>query len=128
MRTVAGDFSAGPDICDLVDGVGTDVRFHGTRALTYFRGYVYFLDACFAVLRRFDPITNEVVTIAGAPTSPTNPVPPGCPVAGTYLRCNEHAATDDFGSAAHFVSPRYIASDGSGMLYITDTNGETIPW
>ena len=34
--------------------------------------------------------------------------------------------TDVLGASARFISPRYIASDNSGMLYVADTNGNTI--
>jgi hypothetical protein len=57
-------------------------------------------------LRRLDPTTQEVVTLAGTPYAT--------------------GQVDGFGPAASFVSPRYIASDGSGMLYIADTNGNKI--
>jgi hypothetical protein len=57
-------------------------------------------------VRSFDPVTKEVKTIAGSPY--------------------QLGATDGIGSAARFRSPRYIANDGSGMLYIADTNGNTI--
>jgi hypothetical protein len=67
---------------------------------------VYFVDGNAATLRRLDPVTGAVVTVAGTP----------------YMT----GQTDGIGAAARFISPRYIASDGSGMLYVADTNGNKI--
>jgi hypothetical protein len=53
-----------------------------------------------------DPATNNVVTVAGTPYA--------------------MGGTDGVGPAARFISPRYIVSDGSGVLYVSDTNGNTI--
>src|SRR5690606_20082209 len=64
---------------------------------------VYMVDAAAGVLRRFDPATQEVVTLAGQ----------------AYM----NATADGVGDAAQFVSPRAMTSDNSGMLYIADTNG-----
>jgi hypothetical protein len=52
------------------------------------------------------PATGAVLTLAGMP----------------YVSGH----VDGQGSAARFVSPRYMTSDGSGMLYISDTNGNSI--
>lgn len=88
------------------DGVGTAATFDDIRGATYYGGFVWVLDSNAAVLRRFDPSTNTVLTVAGQ----------------AYAR----GAVDGVGTAARFVSPRYIASDAGGMLYIADTNGATI--
>jgi len=98
VTTVAGNGMQG-----VVDGVGPAARFDDLRGLTYYNGYVYMLDANGAVLRRFDPATNEVLTLAGQP----------------YML----GTTDGVGMNAQFVSPRYMTSDNSGVLYIADTNG-----
>jgi hypothetical protein len=71
--------------------------------MTYYGGFVYSLDGTAAVLRRLDPGTGEVVTIAGTP----------------YVLGN----VDDFGMAAQMVSPRYMVSDNSGNLFIGDNQG-----
>ena len=89
-----------------VDGTGTGASFDGLRGATYFNGLVYVVDPNRATLRSFDPISGAVVTLAGTPGA-----------TGT---------ADGLGSAARFISPRYIASDGSGMLYVADTNGFTV--
>lgn len=102
VTTVAGSGVQGM----IQDGIGAAATFDDTRGLTYYKGLVYFLDANAAVVRSLDPVTKEVKTIAGTPY--------------------QKGATDGIGAAARFQSPRYIASDGSGMLYIADTNGNTI--
>jgi hypothetical protein len=64
---------------------------------------VYFTDASAATVRRFDPGTFQVVTIARSPA--------------------QLDYVDGIGPAARFVSPRYTTSDGAGLLCISDTNG-----
>jgi cysteine-rich repeat protein len=105
VGTVAGGTRCTNASC-YFDGVGAAARFDDIRGATYYGGYVWVLDANAAVLRRFDPATNTVLTVAGSP----------------YM----NTATDGIGTAARFVSPRYMATDNSGMLYIADTNGATI--
>ena len=90
----------------IADGVGTAATWSDLRGLTYYRGRVYSVDANAAVLRSFDPVSGTVTTLAG--------------VAGMT------GSADGVGGAARFISPRYIASDNSGMLYIADTNGAEI--
>jgi cysteine-rich repeat protein len=94
---------AGSGVQNHLDGTGLSAEFDDIRGLTYYDGYVYLLDAASATLRRFDPVTTEVVTLAGQPYA-----------TGT---------TDGVGAAARFSSPRYMCSDNSGMLYVADTNG-----
>lgn len=89
-----------------MDGNGAAVQFDGIRGLTYFNGYVYLVDGSASTLRRFDPATGDVTTLAGA----------------AYMT----GQVDGLGAAARFISPRYMASDGSGVLYIADTNGNQI--
>jgi hypothetical protein len=98
VTTVAGSGMQG-----VVDGTGNAAGFDDNRGLTYYNGYVYMVDANGAVLRRFDPQTNEVLTIAGQPY--------------------QTGIMDGMGNQARFLSPRYMTSDNGGMLYIADTNG-----
>lgn len=98
VTTVAGNGMTG-----VKDGVGNAATFDDNRGLTYYNGHVYMVDANGAVLRRLDPLTGEVVTLAGQP----------------YML----ATVDGVGANAQFVSPRYMTSDNSGMLYVADTNG-----
>jgi hypothetical protein len=86
-----------------MDGVGNQAGLFETRGLTYYNGMVYMLDGSVAVLRSFDPQTGAVLTIAGQPNNP--------------------GIADGVGNQAQFLSPRYMTSDNSGMLYIADTNG-----
>jgi cysteine-rich repeat protein len=101
---------AGPG--GYVDGIGAAAGFDDLRGLTYYGGYVWLLDAVAGTVRRFDPATAEVVTVAGTPYAT------GCPPGG--------APVDGVGAAAVLCSPRYMASNNSGLLYIGDTNGNTI--
>ncbi|MCY1071642.1 hypothetical protein OV090_43260 [Nannocystis sp. RBIL2] len=98
VTTVAGNGMTG-----VADGIGDAASFDDNRGLTYYAGHVYMVDASAAVLRRFDPATQEVVTLAGL--------------------AYENGGDDGIGDAARFVSPRYLTSDNSGMLYVADTNG-----
>jgi cysteine-rich repeat protein len=94
---------AGSGMQAVTDGIGNAASFDDMRGLTYYAGHVYLLDANGAVLRRFDPQTNEVLTIAG--------------------QVNNPGIVDGMGNQAQFLSPRYMTSDNGGMLYIADTNG-----
>lgn len=98
--------AVGSGVAGYMDGNGAAVQFDGIRGLTYFKNHVYFLDPTAATLRRFDPATGDVVTLAGAP----------------YVT----GQVDGLGPSARFISPRYMVSDGSGMLFIADTNGNQI--
>jgi cysteine-rich repeat protein len=103
VTTVAGSGAAGS-----ADGVGTAATFSDARGLTYWNGKLYLVDAAAPALREIDLTTKAVKTIAGNPTALPGSTVDGC------------------GATARFVSPRYIASDNSGMLYIADTNGANI--
>ena len=97
---------AGSGVTGTVDGLGMAVQIDTVRGMAYFGGYVYFVDATAAVLRRFDPVSGAVSTIAGSP----------------YVLGN----ADGIGPAARFQSPRYLISDFGGRLFISDTNGSKI--
>jgi len=100
VSTIAGSGATGS-----ADGVGTAATFSDPRGLTYWNNKLYLVDAAAPALREIDLTTLAVKTIAGNPTALPGSTVDGC------------------GAAARFVSPRYIASDNSGMLYISDTNG-----
>lgn len=101
VSTLAGSGAQG-----CVDATGTAATFEDPRGLTYYRGQLYLVDAVCAVLRRVDATTGAVTTLAGT--------------------ANQTGRVDGVGAAARFISPRYIASDNSGMLYIADTNGNQV--
>lgn len=90
----------------VTDGNGVNASFAGVRGITYYAGMLYVVDGNQAVLRSFDPQTGDVLTIAGTP--------------------GQTGSQDGTGAQARFVSPRYMTSDNSGMLYIADTNGAKI--
>ncbi|MBN2497909.1 MAG: DUF4215 domain-containing protein [Deltaproteobacteria bacterium] len=122
VATIAGRVGS----CAAVDGAGTDAYFHDIRGLTYLDGQVYLLDGCENVLRRLDPSTCAVQTIAGDrnpdPNVTQNP-PYTCP---STLGCIDPTPADGYGLKAVFRSPRYMTADRAGRLYIVDTNGESV--
>lgn len=99
VRTVAGDERLG---CD--DGLAP--TFDDIRGLVYHAGHLWMLDANCATVRRLNPDTGEVVTVAGQA------------YATGYV--------DGIGPEARFESPRYMTSDLSGTMFISDTNGAAI--
>ena len=99
VSTVAGSATAG-----CADGVGAAAQLNDTRALAYHKGFIYMVDATCRTLRRFDPATGDVKTMAGGASGTMN----------------------GFGLQAQFVSPRYLAADQAGFLYIVDTNGNQL--
>jgi cysteine-rich repeat protein len=97
---------AGSGANQVVDGNGLAAAFSGVRGITYYDGMLYVLDGNNAILRRLDPVSGDVTTVAGT--------------------AGQTGQLDGFGAAARFISPRYMTSDNSGTLYIADTNGNTI--
>ena len=130
VTTVAG--TAGS--CAAIDGTGTGALFHGIRGLTYWNDHVYLLDGCEDVLRRYDPATDDVTTIAGTrepDPQVTQNAPYTCPDPAACNFNNSCAGpvggpTAGMGTNIEFVSPRYMTADNAGNLYIIDTNGEAI--
>ncbi|MFH1436313.1 MAG: hypothetical protein ABIJ56_11400 [Pseudomonadota bacterium] len=102
VTTVAG--TATPGTADNAESLRAG--FDDIRGLTYYSGWVYLVDGEAATLRRFRPPAGPVETLAGFPY--------------------DTRTLDEFGTAARFVSPRNMASDNSGMLYIADNQGFTI--
>lgn len=88
------------------DGPDGTATFGGIRGLTWYASYLWIVDPEAAVIRRLDPATGDVTTVAGS--------------------AFQYGAIDGVGAAARFNSPRYIVSDNSGVLYISDTNGQAI--
>jgi hypothetical protein len=100
VQTVAGSGTQG---CS--DGVGAAAQFSDLRGMVHHQGKLYMVDGTCRTLRSFDPATGEVKTLAGSSTSGTK---------------------NGLGTQAQFVSPRYLAVDPAGILYIADTNGNQI--
>jgi hypothetical protein len=119
VTTIAGNINS----CAAVDGTGTTAYFHDIMGLTYHDGHVYLLDSCEAVLRRLDPVTGEVVTVAGtrAPDPTVTQTPPY--TCAPSCSCVSSTRADGSGLAAVFDSPRYMTADHAGTLYIVDTSG-----
>lgn len=87
------------------NGVGSMARFFDPGGIVFASGALYVTDTGNSTIRRIDPLTRAVTTIAGMP--------------------QEIGAADGFGSAALFNWPIGIAA-GSGELYVADTHNDTI--
>ena len=88
-----------------VDGIGNAATFRNPYGITYDGTNLYVTGSGNHVIRRINPTTAEVTTIAGT--------------AGTAN------VLDGTGKAALFNKPRGIATDGVN-LYVSDFNGHTI--
>jgi cysteine-rich repeat protein len=106
VTTVAGMYADVNSMVTAVDGTGPGALFSEIRGMVFYNGLVYLLDSGAYTLRTFNPMNKEVKTIAGSP--------------------HKMGRDDGIGAAARFMGPRHIASDGLGMLYITDNEGNTI--
>jgi cysteine-rich repeat protein len=102
---VAGDNPCAATGCYAEGPPGT-ATFAGIRGLTWWAGMLYIVDPTAGMVRRLDPTTNEVFDVAGNPFN--------------------NGYTDAVGRAAQFQSPRYIVSDNSGNLYVSETNHGSI--
>lgn len=89
-----------------LDGTGTAARFSGPQgAAVDSAGNVYIADTFNSTIRKITP-AGVVTTLAG--------------LAGN------NGNTDGTGSAARFSSPRGVAVDGAGNVYVGDSNNHTI--
>ena len=82
-----------------VDGTGSVARFNEPAGIVYLAPYLYISERVNNTIRRLDPVTAEVVTIAGSPGA-----------AGS---------TDGIGGVARFNEPRGMATDGV-YLYVVE--------
>lgn len=98
VTTLAGSGQQG-----WVDGPGPAALFDDIRGLTYIKGVIYMVDAASVTLRTYDLQSNQVATIAG----------------GAY----DKKSVDGVGLNARFTGPRHMMTDGSGLLYISDSDG-----
>lgn len=106
VTTVAGTFADVNTTVTATDGTGPSALLGEPRGITYLNGAVYMLDSSAQTLRVFNPMSKEVKTIAGFPY--------------------EAGSADGVGDIARFNSPRLITADEFGMLYISDTDNNTI--
>jgi len=95
VTTLAGTSGLG----ESVDGIGTAARFHNPHDITLVGTNLYVADTLNNTIRKIVIATGEVTTLAGT--------------AGVK------GSTDGTGSAARFVFPNNITSDGTS-LYITE--------
>jgi sugar lactone lactonase YvrE len=105
VTTFAGTASTGPGA--TVDGVGAAARFSGPSGLAGDgAGSLFVADFNGQTIRRIDIATRAVTTLAGAP--------------GAF------GSVEGVGAAARFDSPRGLATDGAGNLYVSCNGDETI--
>lgn len=95
-------FAGSSGFSGFTDGVGTAARFSLPQGMTTDGTYLYVADYLNNVIRKIDPATQTVSTLAGSTTG----------VSGS---------TDGVGTAARFFRPYDITNDGTN-LYVTDYN------
>lgn len=106
VRIIAGNNPCTSAGCYSDDTGGGTATFAGIRGLTWWGGLLYIVDPSAGVIRSLDPATGNVTNIAGDPFN--------------------NGIVDGTGTAARFQSPRYIISDGTANLYVSETNSGTI--
>jgi hypothetical protein len=103
VSTLAGT----PGSSGSSDGPGTAARFQGPQGLTIdSAGNLYVADTNNHTIRKVVLATGEVTTIAGLAGSP--------------------GSADGLGSTARFNAPSGVAVDTAGILYVADTDNDTI--
>ncbi len=102
VTTLAGSYGHPGDS----DGVGTDATFSLPSGFAFAGGILYLSDTENLTIRQVDVASGAVTTIAGTP--------------------GERGTTDGAAADALFGEPEGIALDGSGHLYISDTDNNTI--
>lgn len=107
VTTVHSGMSA-TDAASFHDGLPGTATFGALGGLAWYGGALWMVDAGAAVIRRMEPVTGEVVTVAGAPFE------------------SLAAGVDGVGAEARFTAPRHLVSDNSGVLYVSDGGGAAI--
>ncbi len=121
--------AAGNSTNHCKDGTGTDAHFHSPRGIAVGSdGVLYVADTGNDRIRKINISTKKVTTLAGGNTgTSTNPTITEC---GTQIPADPLDTTiickDGTGTDAQFNSPRGIAVDGSGFVYVADTNNHRI--
>jgi hypothetical protein len=86
------------------DGASSFAEFDAPRGMTYAGGYLYVVEQGNDALRRVDPTSGAVTTVAGD---------------------NNEGDLDSTGNNAQFLEPRKVTSDGTD-LYVADTDNHLI--
>jgi hypothetical protein len=103
VSTLAGT----PGSSGSSDGTGAAAQFQGPQGLTIdSAGNLYVADTNNHTIRKVVLVTGEVTTIAGLAGSP--------------------GSADGLGSTARFNAPSGVAVDTAGILYVADTDNDTI--
>ena len=113
MTTVAGD----PSRCGQLDAAGNQAVMSDVRGMAFYNGLLYFVDGNMATLRQVDPTSGQVTTLAGQTPNDNS---------STGYSCSTNLCCGNTMGGAPMNSPRYMASDNSGSLFIIDTNGSAI--
>ena len=104
---VVSTFAGAAGVAGSVDGTGTVARFYGPQGLAIDgSGNLYVSDTNNSTIRRVVISTGVVTTVAG--------------LAGTS------GAVDGPGSLARFYYPSAVTVDGTGNLYVADTDNNTL--
>jgi hypothetical protein len=101
VTTVAGT----PGVAGATDGIGSGATFGGPVGMANDGTYIYISDYAKHTIRRLDPATNTVTTIAGTAGASGN--------------------VDDVGAAARLKNPFFLSTDGT-YLYFPDSGSHTI--
>ena len=110
VTTLAGQ----PGVAGAQDGVGSAALFYGPTGIAVdTAGNLYVADTFNSTIRKITP-AGSVTTLAGL-----------APTAGSPSPINEGSANGT-GSAARFMTPRGVAVDGAGNVYVADTGNSTI--
>ena len=89
-----------------VDGTGAEVRLQHATGIAWASPFLYLADTYNDKVKRLDPRSGEVVTVAGG---------------GEGEKGNGSGEVDGVGAAATFAQPEGIAA-GDGWLLVADTN------
>jgi len=104
---IVSTFAGAAGVAGSVDGTGTAARFHGPQGLAIDgSGNLYVADANNSTIRKIVTSTGVVTTLAG--------------LAGTS------GAVDGPSSFARFYYPSAVTVDGTGDLYVADTENSTL--
>jgi hypothetical protein len=103
VRTLAGS----PDQSGGIDGIGAEASFSAPEGVASDgAGSLFIADSGSNTIRQVTIATGKVTTLAGS--------------------AGQSGNADGTGAAARFLSPRGVASDGGGNLFVTDSSSHVI--